>query len=85
MASEELLAERQWMTVDEVASYLGMKKSTIYARVSERTIPHYKVPDSNQVRFRKEKIDTWMESGQVKTIAENIAEQLQQKELQQKE
>lgn len=49
---------RGYLTVKEVARYLGMKTSTIYAWVPE--IPHYKV--GNLLRFKKEDVDAWMET-----------------------
>ncbi|MFV1976871.1 MAG: helix-turn-helix domain-containing protein [Candidatus Scalindua sp.] len=43
------------MTVDEVARYLKTKKSTIYDKVSRRTIPFLKNGGSS--RFRRTHID----------------------------
>lgn len=48
--------EKNYLTVKEVAQYLGMKTSTVYALVPE--IPHYRI--GNLIRFRKEDIDAWM-------------------------
>ncbi|MCK9227214.1 MAG: helix-turn-helix domain-containing protein [Syntrophorhabdaceae bacterium] len=48
--------EQGYLTVKEVAQYLGMKTSTVYALVPE--IPHYRI--GNLIRFRKEDIDVWM-------------------------
>ena len=48
--------EQGYLTVKEVAQYLGMKTSTVYALVPE--IPHYRI--GNLIRFRKEDIDTWL-------------------------
>ena len=47
-----------YLTVKEVAQYLGMKTSTVYAWVRE--IPHYKV--GNLIRFKREDVDAWMET-----------------------
>ena len=48
--------EQTYLTVKEVAQYLNMKTSTVYALVPE--IPHYRI--GNLIRFRKEDIDAWM-------------------------
>lgn len=48
--------EQGYLTVKEVAQYLGMKTSTVYALVPE--IPHYRI--GNLIRFRKDDIDAWM-------------------------
>lgn len=68
----------RWMSVTEVAEYLGLKPSTIYAYVSERRIPHYK--RGHLVRFREDEIDAWMNETRVQTNAEQLAEQIQKKE-----
>ncbi|MEI6153490.1 MAG: helix-turn-helix domain-containing protein [Deltaproteobacteria bacterium] len=53
--------EKGFLTVDEVSQYLNIKRSTLYAQVSE--IPHYKL--GNLLRFKKEEIDGWMETKKV--------------------
>jgi len=50
--------DNELMTVDEVAQYLKMKKSTIYDKVHTRTIPFLKNGGSS--RFRRKHIDLWM-------------------------
>ena len=50
------------MTLDEVASYLRVHRSTVYRMAREGSIPSTKV--ANQWRFKKERIDHWLlESG----------------------
>ena len=63
-----------WMTVDQTANYLGLSRATIYQYVSDRRIPHFKIPTSNQVRFDKGQIDQWMINGGVPTIDEALAQ-----------
>ncbi len=46
------------MTIDEVAKYLRIHKSTIYRMVREGLIPASKV--GNRWRFRKDVIDHWL-------------------------
>ena len=47
-----------FLTIEDVAQYLGIKVKTLYARVSK--IPHYRV--GRLIRFKKEDVDAWMES-----------------------
>jgi excisionase family DNA binding protein len=61
-----------WMTVEEVAAYLGLSRSTIYQYVNEHRIPFVKIPTSNQIRFQKARIDEWMADGSVATIADYL-------------
>jgi excisionase family DNA binding protein len=50
--------DRLW-SVDDVAEYLGLSRSTIYRAVSEDRLPCIKVWSA--VRFRKEAIDEWLD------------------------
>ena len=46
------------MTVEELAAYLKMKKSSIYDKVHSRIIPFLK--NGSSLRFRKKHIDLWL-------------------------
>ena len=46
------------MTLEEVAKYLRVHKSTVYRMAREGTIPSTKV--ANQWRFKKARIDEWL-------------------------
>ena len=48
------------MTIDEVAGYLKVKKRTIYDWIKKGRIPAIKT--IGQWRFKKDKIDQWLES-----------------------
>jgi excisionase family DNA binding protein len=48
------------LTIDELASYLKVTKRTIYEWLKKKKIPAVKLV--GQWRFRKEKIDKWLES-----------------------
>ena len=49
------------MTIEDCAKYLKTSVSTIYKLAQERKIPATKV--GNQWRFRKEKINEWLDRG----------------------
>ena len=51
---------QQLMTIEEVAEYLRVKKRTVYDWVKNGKIPAVKAV--GQWRFKKEKIDAWLES-----------------------
>lgn len=53
---------QQLLTIDEVADYLRVKKRTIYEWLKSGKIPAIKAV--GQWRFKKEKIDEWLESKQ---------------------
>jgi len=52
------------MTIEEVAKYLKIPKSTVYILAQEGKIPCQKV--GRHWRFRKEVIDRWFESDEKK-------------------
>jgi len=47
------------MTIEEVADYLRVKKRTVYDWLKKGKIPAIKAV--GQWRFKKEKIDSWLE------------------------
>ena len=49
---------RSMMTLEEVATYLRLHRSTVYRLAGDGLIPGFKV--GNQWRFAKERIDQWM-------------------------
>ncbi len=53
--------EDRWLSVDEIAVYLGIKRDTVYRWISERNLPGHKI--SRLWKFRKEEIDEWVKSG----------------------
>ena len=56
-----MLAENL-MTIEEVADYLRVKKRTVYEWLKKGKIPAFKTV--GQWRFKKERIDHWLEESQ---------------------
>ena len=52
---------REVLTIDELAVYLRISKSTAYKLVREGQIPSQKV--GRHWRFRKEAVDRWLDEG----------------------
>lgn len=50
---------QQVMTIDELAEYLQIAKSTLYKLAQEGKVPGQKV--GKHWRFRKEAIDRWLD------------------------
>ncbi|MDD8020088.1 MAG: helix-turn-helix domain-containing protein [Acidobacteriota bacterium] len=48
----------KWLTLEQIAEYLQMSKSSIYKMAQGGKIPAYKV--GRQWRFKEEEIDTWV-------------------------
>ena len=55
--------EDRWLSVDDIAAYLGIKRDTVYRWISERNMPGHKI--GRLWKFRKEAIDEWVKSGGV--------------------
>ncbi|MCD6405194.1 MAG: helix-turn-helix domain-containing protein [Planctomycetes bacterium] len=53
--------EDRWLSVDEIAAYLGIKRDTVYRWTSERDMPGHKI--GRLWKFRKDEIDEWVKSG----------------------
>jgi excisionase family DNA binding protein len=54
------LPER-WLSVEELAIYLGIKRDTVYKWIVRRKMPAHKV--GRLWKFRRGEIDHWVESG----------------------
>ena len=57
----EVTSDR-WLSVDEIANYLGIKRDTVYKWIERKNMPAHKV--GSLWKFRKEEIDEWVRSGQ---------------------
>ncbi len=51
----------RWLSVDEIAAYLGVKRYTIYKWIERKNMPAHKV--GSLWKFRKDEIDDWVRSG----------------------
>lgn len=53
--------EDRWLSVDEIAVYLGIKRDTVYRWIHNRNLPGHKI--GRLWKFQKEEIDEWVKSG----------------------
>ena len=53
--------EDRWLSVDEIAAYLGIKRDTVYRWISERNMTGHKI--GRLWKFRKEEVDEWVRGG----------------------
>jgi len=61
------------MTMDELAEYLKISKSTLYKLAVENKIPGTKI--GKRWRFHKDAIDRWVQSGPAQSGSETSGEQ----------
>ena len=55
------MLEDRWLSVAEIAEYLGVKRDTIYKWITRKNMPAHKV--GRLWKFRKEEIDAWIRHG----------------------
>jgi len=55
------MIDDRWISVEEVAAYLGVKRDTIYKWINRRNMPAHKA--GRLWKFRKEEVDEWVHSG----------------------
>ncbi len=55
------------MTYKDVAAYLGLEVTSLYALVKHKQIPHVRFNGRN-VKFIKDDIDSWIQTKHVKAV-----------------
>ena len=50
--------EDRWLSVDEIAAYLGVKRDTIYKWIDRKKMPAIKL--GRLWKFRKADVDSWV-------------------------
>ena len=55
------MVEDRWLSVDDIAAYLGIKRDTVYKWIDRKQMPAHKV--GRLWKFRKDEVDQWVRSG----------------------
>ena len=58
------MEEDRWLSVDEIANHLGVKRDTVYRWISDRELPSHKI--GRLWKFKKDQVDAWVESSCIK-------------------
>ena len=56
-----IMSETRWVSVDEIAEHLGVRRETIYNWIEKRGLPAHKV--GHLWKFQKKDVDSWVKSG----------------------
>jgi excisionase family DNA binding protein len=56
--------ETRWLSLEEIATHLGVSKDTIYRWIDERSMPAHKV--GRLWKFQHAEVDEWVRSGGAK-------------------
>ena len=62
---KKMIDQNRWLSVEEIAVHLGIKKDTVYKWVAKKHMPAHKV--GRLLKFDKSEIDDWVKSGQAKS------------------
>lgn len=60
----------RWLSVEEIAEYLGVSKDTVYTWLSKKSMPGNKV--GRLWKFKKDEVDAWIRAGGTSTKAERV-------------
>ena len=58
--------EDRWLSVEEIAAYLGIKRDTVYKWIIRRNMPAHKM--GSFWKFRKDEVDNWVLTGSAKSV-----------------
>lgn len=51
----------RWLSVEEIAEYLGVSKDTVYGWITKRSMPAHKV--GRLWKFKADEVDEWVRMG----------------------
>lgn len=60
MEDQNALCDR-WLSVEEVAHYLGVKRDTVYKWIEDKRMPAHKV--GRLWKFKRNEVDEWVKRG----------------------
>ena len=56
------MAEDRWLSVNEIADHLGIKRDTLYKWISDKKMPAHRI--GRLWKFKKYEVDEWVRSGE---------------------
>ncbi len=62
----------RWLSVDDIAEHLGIKKDTVYKWVRKKNLPVHKM--GKLLKFQIEEVDQWVKEGKAASTGDNIPE-----------
>jgi excisionase family DNA binding protein len=55
------MVKERWLSVDEIATHLGVSRDTVYKWITRKGLPGHKV--GKLWKFSTEEVDEWVRSG----------------------
>jgi excisionase family DNA binding protein len=62
----------RWLSADEIASYLGVTKDTVYTWITSKGMPGHKVV--RFWKFKRDEVDAWVRDGGAALSSDELAE-----------
>ena len=62
------VTEERWLSLEEIATYLGIKRDTVYKWINRKKMPAHKV--GSLWKFKRNEIDEWVRSGDARETPE---------------
>ncbi len=62
------MMEDRWLSVDEIALHLGIKKDTVYRWINEKRMPAHRM--GRLWKFKKDEVDEWVREGKAGDVNE---------------
>lgn len=56
--------KERWLSVDEIAVHLGIKRDTVYKWISEKDMPAHRI--GRLWKFQRDEIDDWVRKGEAR-------------------
>lgn len=63
----------RWLSVEDIAAYLGVSKDTIYAWIANRNMPAHRV--GRFWKFQKSEVELWVKAGGANDIKASAKDQ----------
>ncbi len=60
--------EDRWLSVDEIALHLGIKKDTVYRWINEKQMPAHRM--GRLWKFKKDEVDEWVRQGKAGEVSD---------------
>ena len=55
------MADDRWLSVEEIAAYLGIYKDTVYTWLTAKAMPGHRI--GRLWKFKRDEIDAWVRAG----------------------
>ena len=62
------MTNERWLSVDDIANHLGIKRDTVYKWIAENKLPAYKI--GRLWKFKKDEVDAWVRDGKARDTKE---------------